>query len=420
MISSDEARALAEQMFTRRKHSQGPIYVYDARDAHASELLERAQDVVGEIQGGLTNHELVAPSAWHALIFLRWLAKRVATAEEVKRPFDEAFLQSRVVFRGQKIRYDLSPTIHRIAEGERRYHQAAARILCASINELLRRTPDLFLRAFFPSVSQLEADCVLQHYRSSTGPGTPLLDWSFDPLTAVHFATRHALSRESDEAAVYILSFKQTLSLNLTLAVPPLFAGRPYDQVGLFLNIKGTSKLDDSKVLRIRFPVASCVEFPGPEGSAYDPLMPNALFDTLIARSLAYVKKLDPQKCEEVIATLAADIRCPEAVLDGMQLIAPWRSVLPAYTKVPEQFREITFVQEMIIRFMDWVGFRANLKDSPPLYYYDTQTLSILARTSPAVFHLLAKTREHLLSKGRQSDVRVGMIMDAVKGELRI
>lgn len=202
MIKSGEVETLAHQLFASRAKSQGPIYCHKLS---ATNLLEKAQEVIAEVGVGSNNLELTAPSAWHALIFLWWGAKRAATTKTVEGPFDAVFLRNRFVFRGQKADYDLAPSIRRGSQDEVLQHRLAARLLRASLVCLLRRSPDLLLRTFFESVSQREADCIAQHYKLEAGPRTFLLDWSFDPYVAIHFGTPHARSSESDDAVVHAL-----------------------------------------------------------------------------------------------------------------------------------------------------------------------------------------------------------------------
>lgn len=106
---------------------------------------------------------------------------------------------------------------------------------------------------------------------------------------------------------LYMLSFKQAVDLGAVLIAPPLFAGRLYDQKGLFLDVETRPQpLDPRTILRIRFPVDKCVELPGVEGRPYDPLEPEPFLNLLLTRILYYIGNLN-QRHGEVLMSAPDD-----------------------------------------------------------------------------------------------------------------
>jgi hypothetical protein len=348
------------------------------------------------------------------------MAKRAATQETVERPLDRVFWGSRLIFRGQKTRYTLAPSIRRESEEDRVFHKTAIHLLWTALNELLHKSPDQLLQRFWDSITLQEAACIAQHYKLNKGPQTFLLDWSFDPFIAVHFATRHAYRNEADEAAVYIMSFKQAASHQMAIVAPPLFAGRLYDQAGLFLDCEAASQdLDPQHVLKVRFPVDSCVELPKVANRPYDPLEPDPFWGSLIGRITGYAASLTEQQCRTLLSAPELQIaKIANEISKDMQLVAPWSAAVARLMSSADRLNEIKLIENMIVRFLDWVAFRARLDGAKSCYYYDPEPLKELALTSPSLFHVLAKTSKVLLSLGRQTDQRVILIMQALGYEL--
>jgi hypothetical protein len=80
-----------------------------------------------------------------------------------------------------------------------------------------------------------------------------------------------------------------------------------------------------------------------------------------------------------------------------------------------DRSNEIRFIENMIVRYIEWLAFHATLDQVTPRFYYDADILSMFARMSPEVFCVLAKTREVIESMGGKPDVRVSMIMQTIK-----
>ena len=413
-MRSADAEALAKQLFISRIRSQGPVYLHAES---AEPLLKQAQNVIAEIRPGETERDLLAPSAWHALICLWWLAKRAATKDVRTPPFNKISMGSRSIFRGQKAHYTLAPSIRRNRDEDRLFHEVAVYLIWITLNELLESSPDRLLQVLYSSVTLEEATCIAQHYKTNKGPKTFLMDWSFDPLIACHFATRHALDGELDDAAVYILSFDQALRSGMKILGPPVFAGRLYDQKGLFLDAKGTAQdLDPTQVLRLRFPTQKCVEIPWAEARPYDPLEMDSFVETVIERSLRCAMELTPQQRMALLS--GSESRNEGALLEigrGIQLVAPWQAAVNLLMPSSDRSNEVRLIENMLVRFLDWAAFRARLDGESSDFFYDSGPLKLLAQSSPSIFVTLAKTTAMLVSAGKKPDKRVEKLLQTIQ-----
>lgn len=239
------------------------------------EPMKRVESAVHEVMqsaGAGRPAVLQAPSVWHALAFLlfQFLFARHRRDEDFRiDPATASCFGSMGVFRGQAVPWPIMPTLWR-ADGEaiRRLGDALLTAFARFLDEWLATARDGRLH-LFESLSTLEgATATAQHYRFPTN----YVDFTFDPLTALHFACGSCDLRgdwpegePTHHAVIYMAGFRELWTaarvarVPVVTHLPPVQVARLYDQSGFFVDFgsdpaTGVADVVQSSCARLYFP----------------------------------------------------------------------------------------------------------------------------------------------------------------------
>lgn len=189
-------------------------------------------DVMEDVE--VSGNTACAPSPWHAaIVFMILTCLSTSMAEPPsdwkKGEIREALVtNARLIFRGHpdsEWNWSLVPRLQRPGI-DKSLARLQARVLASQLQEAVpvfsEKSHPLPARAYL---------AVAQHY----GIPTNLLDFTYDPLIAVYFASHGRITHPSQLGTVYYLKVSDARQKGMSLILPPPPANRLYVQRGLFL-----------------------------------------------------------------------------------------------------------------------------------------------------------------------------------------
>lgn len=233
MSNTTEAQTLYHDFYSRAGIWNGPYVLHNEEENEQfnyPDKLPRLTKILNEVRQVDGKGEWVAPSAYHAALFLQQLAHR---SQKIHKTY---------IFRGHgNLSWTFTPTLSRpgidIAQ-EKKKIEAFCWLLGSYFNLSLlnRRAPDHIHVA------------TAQHYQLKTC----LLDFAFDPAVTVYFA---ATSGQEGDSVVFFESFDKVMDAGARVILPPPFVERLYMQTGFFIEAdQETRQFLQENAMKIYFP----------------------------------------------------------------------------------------------------------------------------------------------------------------------
>lgn len=342
--------------------------------------------------------EWLAPSPWHAALWLRDMAAGAAEGKPI-RPQPEGrggsvVCGSAPLFRGQRdADWEIAPSMFRAAH--RIGRSGGTFDADAHGTAMMRMLEDLDrFRCALAGLDARHTDLALtddvyyaaaQHY----GMPTHLLDLTVDPFVAVWFACDGA--EAGDRAAVWFIEYDRATDLGASVILAPPWVRRIYRQRGLFLNHL-------SAVQRNRLPLPwSRVVFPvDPSYLAALELLTGAMYpeDPWFGAAAAWASgdgKPAPddtrETADELTDALVRSVGTPPFLGDG---------IVPA---------RLAAWPDLLCEFLDWLAVR---KESDRILFR-CEVARQLAEDNPDLFNAVRVVLRFLPRMGiKPGDTRLG------------
>lgn len=323
------------------------------------------------VNGGGKPLEWIAPSSWHVgcMLMIAWVHQTIHRKPvESLDPLYETFFGMRAVFRGQTRPWCIKPKRWRSTGEDDSFNDVRLQALKEFLTSQMDESDALELKILGRIENQSDADAIAQHY----GFPTNLVDFTWDPLTALYFACgegkspyhRHGLPPETASyAAVFSMSLLKLMHAGrINVRFPPIQLERLYRQRGMFVDFGNRPSTFEMEPRECGFSEpwmwveqnALMVLFPNDEHASE---MRSLLDQPTVLPEDGYLKDVVDQMSK---IPVAPESECPLGVQLGLRVTSrpPWRirEMDPlAFIYTDEEFHAIGSVLSDYIQFCSMV-----------------------------------------------------------------